>query len=133
VIGWCEYFWFGVNPKKFGKRGPTIFSYHSLLVPSMLRNAGLRGSSVLFRRSLATHVTSVERDCSSITPPYSELLEKLKRVRRILNRPLTLAEKILYCHVINPEANLSGRGQIRGETYLQLRPQRVAMQDASAQ
>jgi homoaconitase len=122
----------GVYPKKFGNFGPTIFFNHSL-APSMLRTAGLRGSSVLFRRFLATQVTSVEKDCSSITPPYSELLEKLERVRRILNRPLTLAEKILYCHVVDPEANLSGRGRIRGETYLQLRPQRVAMQDASAQ
>ncbi|XP_006454508.1 hypothetical protein AGABI2DRAFT_62721 [Agaricus bisporus var. bisporus H97] len=99
----------------------------------MLRAAGLRSGSMSLRRFLATQVASIERDCSSITPPYSELLDKLKRVRKILDRPLTLAEKILYSHVIDPEANLSGRGKIRGETYLQLRPQRVAMQDASAQ
>lgn len=99
----------------------------------MLRGAGLRSRSALLRRSLATHATPVEKDCSSITPPYPALLEKLERVRRILNRPLTLAEKILYSHVIDPEANLSRGGRIRGETYLQLRPQRVAMQDASAQ
>ncbi|KAF5355703.1 hypothetical protein D9756_003945 [Leucocoprinus leucothites] len=65
--------------------------------------------------------------------PYPFLIEKLERVRKVLDRPLTLAEKILYSHVIDPEANLSGGGRIRGETYLQLRPQRVAMQDASAQ
>lgn len=99
----------------------------------MLRGAGLRSGSALLKRSLATHVTSVEKDCSSITPPYPALLEKMERVRRILNRPLTLAEKILYSHVNDPEVNLSGRGKVRGETYLQLRPQRVAMQDASAQ
>ncbi|KIJ21565.1 aconitate hydratase [Paxillus involutus ATCC 200175] len=76
----------------------------------------------------------VQKDCSSITPPYAKLLEKLALVRELLNnRPLTLAEKILYSHLNDPEKNLSGSGKIRGETYLQLSPQRVAMQDASAQ
>ncbi|KIY45380.1 aconitate hydratase [Fistulina hepatica ATCC 64428] len=72
-------------------------------------------------------------DCSSITPPYPHLLKKLEIVRSILHRPLTLAEKILYSHLDDPEASLSSKGKVRGEAYLQLRPQRVAMQDASAQ
>ncbi|KAF4623759.1 hypothetical protein D9613_001983 [Agrocybe pediades] len=83
------------------------------------------------RRSFATQVP-LEKDCTSITPPYNSLIQKLERVRKILNRPLTLAEKILYSHIIDPEASLSGNGRIRGEAYLQLRPERVAMQDASA-
>ena len=83
------------------------------------------------RRLYATFAT-VEKDCTSITPPYTDLLQNLKHVRNVLNRPLTLAEKILYSHVINP-SSLSCGGRIRGEAYLQLRPQRVAMQDASAQ
>ncbi|KAF9056376.1 aconitate hydratase [Panaeolus papilionaceus] len=91
-----------------------------------------RGTSVL-RRSLATHASQVEKDCTSVTPPYSLLLQKLDRVRKILNRPLTLAEKVLYSHVINPEVSFSTGGKVRGETYLQLQPERVAMQDASAQ
>jgi homoaconitase len=97
-----------------------------------------QGSSVCprraLRRCLATHASMVQKDCSSITPPYAKLLEKLALVRELLNnRPLTLAEKILYSHLNDPEKNLSGSGKIRGETYLQLSPQRVAMQDASAQ
>jgi homoaconitase len=75
-----------------------------------------------------------EKDCSSITPPYPELIKKLAHVRQILgNKPLALAEKILYSHLIDPEKSLGSGGKIRGEKYLQLRPQRVAMQDASAQ
>ena len=46
-----------------------------------------------------------------------------------LNRPLTLSEKIVYGHLDNPE----GQDIARGRTYLRLRPDRVAMQDATAQ
>ncbi|THH02894.1 hypothetical protein EW026_g96 [Hermanssonia centrifuga] len=78
--------------------------------------------------------TLPEKNCASITPPYAQLLEKLQSVRNILgNKPLTLAEKILYSHIANPAESLSDGKLVRGETYLQLNPERVAMQDASAQ
>ncbi|KAJ3558071.1 hypothetical protein NM688_g1128 [Phlebia brevispora] len=89
-------------------------------------------------RSLATHTTSSqtlpEKDCTSITPPYQRLLDNLQTVQDILgNRPLTLAEKILYSHIYNPKESLADGKLVRGQTYLQLSPERVAMQDASAQ
>ncbi|EEC15463.1 aconitase, putative [Ixodes scapularis] len=46
-----------------------------------------------------------------------------------LNRPLTLSEKILYSHLDQPETQEIERGT----SYLRLRPDRVAMQDATAQ
>lgn len=46
-----------------------------------------------------------------------------------LNRPLTLSEKVLYSH-LDDAAN---QEIVRGESYLKLRPDRVAMQDATAQ
>lgn len=49
-------------------------------------------------------------------------------VRKNLNRPLTLAEKIIYGHLDDPS-----QVPVRGQTYLKLRPDRVAMQDATAQ
>jgi hypothetical protein len=68
---------------------------------------------------------------ASITPPYTRLIDALSRVRRSLGpKPLTLAEKILYAHAF-PDS-LPTLPQ-RGQSYLHLRPQRVAMQDASAQ
>jgi homoaconitase len=85
------------------------------------------------RRSLATHAFVPEKPCSSITPPYAVLLNNLSSVRKHLNRPLTLAEKILYSHLYDPEKGIGSGGIQRGVTYLQLRPERVAMQDASAQ
>ncbi|KAG6889669.1 hypothetical protein C0992_004480 [Termitomyces sp. T32_za158] len=91
-----------------------------------------RGLAVL-KRALATHTPLVEKSCASITPPYAKLIKNLEHVRKILNRPLTLSEKILYSHLVDPEKSLAGGGKIRGEAYLQLHPERVAMQDASAQ
>ena len=92
--------------------------------------SGLRSCN----RSLATHAGLPERDCSSITPPYARLQQKLAEVREILGgRPLTLAEKILYSHITDPKKSLADGKLKRGETYLQLSPERVAMQDASAQ
>jgi homoaconitase len=53
------------------------------------------------------------------------------------SRQLTLAEKILYAHLENPEesllSNTNNGKDIRGQANLKLKPDRVAMQDASAQ
>lgn len=85
---------------------------------------------LMARRGLATYASLPVKDCSSITPPYPRLLQTLNDVRNVLpkDRKLTLAEKILYAHLRNPEESLGGGGQIRGERYLKLRPDRVAMQ-----
>ena len=55
--------------------------------------------------------------------------ENLAVVRSRLNRPLTYAEKILYSHLDDPH----GQEIERGKSYLKLRPDRVACQDATAQ
>lgn len=86
---------------------------------------------------LDTHF-QVPSEYASRTPPYAKLIDKLGEVKRIMNdSPLTLAEKILYSHLVNPEDSLgSSQGKlsnIRGQQYLKLNPDRVAMQDASAQ
>lgn len=62
----------------------------------------------------------------------------MSEVRRVLpNRALTLAEKILYSHLESPEESLltgtNNGADIRGKANLKLKPDRVAMQDASAQ
>lgn len=91
-------------------------------------------------RHLATEATSrapVHSDLASRTPPYEKLLENLSRVRAVLGPApkLTLAEKILYSHLESPEESLSTPSgtSIRGNAILKLKPDRVAMQDASAQ
>lgn len=62
--------------------------------------------------------------------PYDLIENNLNVVRRHRNEPLTVAEKIVYGHLDDP----ADAAQIkRGQTYLRLRPDRVAMQDATAQ
>ncbi|RII06025.1 hypothetical protein CUC08_Gglean009240 [Alternaria sp. MG1] len=60
---------------------------------------------------------------------YQKMNENLQIVRGRLNRPLTFAEKILYSHLDDPH----GQEIERGSSYLKLRPDRVACQDATAQ
>ncbi|KAK3906249.1 aconitase family-domain-containing protein [Staphylotrichum tortipilum] len=60
---------------------------------------------------------------------YKKMSENLAVVRSRLNRPLTFAEKILYSHLDDPH----GQDIERGVSYLKLRPDRVACQDATAQ
>ncbi|CAF4869607.1 unnamed protein product [Pieris macdunnoughi] len=61
--------------------------------------------------------------------PYEKLTKNLEVVKKRLGRDLTLSEKVLYSHLDDPK----GQDIERGTSYLRLRPDRVAMQDATAQ
>jgi aconitate hydratase len=69
-------------------------------------------------------------DIEMIRKVYSEITEKNKKAKKILNRPLTLAEKILYSHLVDDEQMKDFK---RGTDYVYFMPDRVAMQDATAQ
>src|SRR5438046_2272179 len=60
---------------------------------------------------------------------YGRLAQRSEVARRRLGRPVTLAEKILFNHLADPE----GQPLERGRSYSELYPDRVAMQDATAQ
>ena len=68
-------------------------------------------------------------DLDLIKNLYSELPAKVASARNLLKRPLTLAEKILYAHTFTP----ANRAYERGKDYVDFAPDRVAMQDATAQ
>ncbi|MDR1331286.1 MAG: aconitate hydratase [Tannerella sp.] len=61
---------------------------------------------------------------------YSQLPGKVDRIRNCFGRPLTLTEKIVYAHLYDTEALRSYK---RSVDYVNFRPDRVAMQDATAQ
>lgn len=68
-------------------------------------------------------------DLPVIRKVYEELPQKIEQARRLLGRPLTLAEKILYAHSFETPA----KAYERGRDYVNFHPDRVAMQDATAQ
>ncbi len=69
-------------------------------------------------------------DFEMIQSLYQRLPERVAAARNILSRPLTLTEKILYAHLWHeqPLQNFE-----RGKSYVDFAPDRVAMQDATAQ
>src|SRR5678815_2677358 len=69
------------------------------------------------------------RDRDLIKKVYSELPEKVDAARKLLNHPLTLGEKILYTHTYRDATQVYERGK----DYVDFAPDRVAMQDATAQ
>jgi len=68
-------------------------------------------------------------DIDLIQKIYSELPGKVAAARKLLGRPLTLAEKNLYAHTHETATHAYGRGR----DYVNFAPDRVAMQDATAQ
>ncbi len=69
-------------------------------------------------------------DIDLIKGVYEALPEKINKARQVLNRPMTLAEKVLYAHLYADEPCREFK---RGEDYVNFAPDRVAMQDATAQ
>ncbi|MCB9299594.1 MAG: aconitate hydratase [Lewinellaceae bacterium] len=69
-------------------------------------------------------------DLDMIKALYKALPQRVDEARQLLGRPLTLTEKILYSH-LHPESPL--QQYTRGKDYVFFAPDRVAMQDATAQ
>ena len=69
-------------------------------------------------------------DLNLIQKTYNELPTKVDAARKALGRPLTLAEKILYSHLWK---GVGVSDFERGKAYVDFAPDRVAMQDATAQ
>ncbi|KAF2400000.1 putative mitochondrial aconitate hydratase [Trichodelitschia bisporula] len=104
---------------------------------AMLSTTRLAARRVLGRRGLASLTSTPNLDKKVEMTNwekghyinYKKMSENLAIVRSRLNRPLTFAEKILYSHLDDPH----GQEIERGSSYLKLRPDRVACQDATAQ
>jgi aconitate hydratase len=69
-------------------------------------------------------------DIEMIKKVYAEMPAKVDAAKKALNRPLTLSEKILFAH-LHTDMQLQDFG--RGKSYVDFAPDRVAMQDATAQ
>ncbi len=69
-------------------------------------------------------------DIKMIKSVYEKIPKRITAARNLLGRPLTLSEKILYCHLTDGTSKQTYK---RGEDYVNFSPDRVAMQDATAQ
>lgn len=69
-------------------------------------------------------------DIEMIQSTYSNFAEKVAQAKKVLKRPLTLTEKILFTH-LHPDSPL--KDYERAKDYVFFNPDRVAMQDATAQ
>ncbi|MFN3489833.1 MAG: aconitate hydratase, partial [Emticicia sp.] len=69
-------------------------------------------------------------DLDMIKSVYARMPERVAAARAAVGRPLTLAEKILYSHLCEGAAT---KAYGRGIDYVDFAPDRVAMQDATAQ
>lgn len=69
-------------------------------------------------------------DIDMIKGAYATMQERVDAARNIVGRPLTYSEKILYAHLFKGTPN---EAYTRGESYVDFAPDRVAMQDATAQ
>ncbi len=69
-------------------------------------------------------------DIEMIRNIYRSLPEKIKQAREVTGKPLTLTEKILYSHL---DPQMAVKSFAKGVDYVDFRPDRVAMQDATAQ
>jgi aconitate hydratase len=69
-------------------------------------------------------------DIEMIRAVYARMGERVAAARRVVGKPLTLSEKILYSHLYQGNADQAFG---RGKTYVDFAPDRVAMQDATAQ
>jgi aconitate hydratase len=69
-------------------------------------------------------------DLDMIKQVYRELPGRIAKARKTVNRPLTLSEKILFSHL---HSDQKLEDFVRGKSYVNFAPDRVAMQDATAQ
>ncbi len=69
-------------------------------------------------------------DIDMIKSVYARMASRVEAARKQVGHPLTLTEKILYAHL---DEGLASQAYERGESYVDFTPDRVAMQDATAQ
>ena len=69
-------------------------------------------------------------DIEMVKKVYANFGPRVEAARKLVGRPLTLSEKILYTHLWDENTNTS---YVRGTDYVDFAPDRVAMQDATAQ
>jgi len=106
-----------------GAQTPVGGDHDTDAAPASVRMLNLAGTAASSRAAF------VETTPEMVERIYQKMEERIAIVRRRLNRPLTVAEKILFGHLDDPE----NQELEPGKSFLRLRVDRVIMQDATAQ
>ncbi len=69
-------------------------------------------------------------DLEMIKKVYDQMPARIEKARKVVGKPLTLSEKILYSHLWEGDAT---QAHARGKSYVDFAPDRIACQDATAQ
>jgi aconitate hydratase A / 2-methylisocitrate dehydratase len=69
-------------------------------------------------------------DIDMVKKVYEQITERVDKAREVVEKPLTLSEKILYSHLWEGTPN---KAFVRGKDYVDFAPDRIACQDATAQ
>lgn len=138
---WVYSYWSSLNRKKgrmcmaktkkklVKAKKPKLGVKKSAKTKSAVNKKNLKIKSAKTVKTSAKPKASIATTPDLVNNTYKKMRENLAIVKKRLNRPLTLSEKILYGHLDDPnEQDLT-----RDKSFLLLRPDRVAMQDATAQ
>jgi aconitate hydratase len=107
------------------KQEYSVFNFQVLILFILIRAFGFLDGQHIY----SIKFVMMFLDKKSVNEVYIKLVDQVNYARKILNRPLTLTEKILYAHLAGPIL----KDFKRGTDYVDFNPDRVAMQDATAQ
>lgn len=107
------------------EKGLVLLEYRTKLLPYLSIFADEK-SNLLTNKNPYTMAFDIEM----IEKVYARYPERIAAARKAVGRPLTLTEKILYAHL---SEGVASQAYSRGVSYVDFQPDRVAMQDATAQ
>lgn len=116
-----ETFWTSMGKLMSSQFLSSLDKSRSFLLRCRMMLGCLRKMST-WKRAPTTPVSHFDRRVF-LEDSYNATASNLEVVRKNLGRPLTFAEKIVFGHLEDPATEI-----VRGQTYLKLRPDRVAMQ-----
>ncbi len=113
--------------KKIAKKAAKKIA--KAVIKSVSKKSKKNSKPVVNKPVSSKKIFAIETTPAFVKAVYDKTRKNIAVVSKRLNKPLTLAEKIMYGHLDDPKS----QDLTRGKSFLQLRPDRVVLQDATAQ
>ena len=117
-----------LRPRSYIKLAEYLY-YFTRIARKLVNNL-LNSHDKINTQKQINHSINMVFDLDMIKEVYAKYPERIEAARKVVGKPLTLAEKILYAHLWDGAAS---EAYERGKSYVDFAPDRVAMQDATAQ